>query len=47
MMRTFPWSIQEAIALLGGYRPASEDKQSSWTTSSCRDCEEEEEFQEG
>ena len=47
MMCTFPWSIQKAIALLGGYRPASEDKQSSWMTSSCRDHEEEEKFQEG
>ena len=42
----FPWSIQEAIALLCSYRPASDDKQSSWMTSSYRDHEEDKEFQE-
>ena len=40
-MCAFPWSVQEAIALLDGYRGATEDKQSSWMTSSCGNHEEE------
>ena len=46
MMCMFTWSIQEAIALLGGYRCAMQDKQSTWTTSSCRNHEEEDESRE-